>query len=244
MMNGGKAVGDITSFLAILFGSKRKDSDYRYSGRTVPESRQDFKHELGELINHLYNFTCIGAWVPFNEGWGQFDANAITAWMKTYDPTRLIDHASGWFDQGGGDFRSLHVYFKKLPRRKPEKSRAVVLSEFGGYSLKIAGHLWNPKAEFGYRKYQSPEQLTTAYLELLEKQLEPWIDKGLSAAIYTQTTDVEIEVNGYITYDREVEKMDFARLRQAHLQLLKRSQSQEQENSLMWNPGPGSNPIP
>jgi hypothetical protein len=224
MINGGKAVGDVTSFLAILFGSKRKDSNYRYSGRAAAESRQDFKRELGELVDHLHNFTCIGAWVPFNEGWGQFDANAIADWLKLVDPTRLIDHASGWSDQGGGDFISQHVYFKDLPHTKSEKNRAVVVSEFGGYSLKVPGHLWNPEVEFGYRKYQTREDLTNAYLELLEQQLKPWIEAGLSAAIYTQTTDVEIEVNGYVTYDREVEKMDFEKLQEAHQQLLKVSQ--------------------
>ncbi len=91
-----------------------------------------------------------------------------------------------------------------------------MLSEFGGYSLKIDSHLWNPAAEFGYKKFATREALTEAYLALLEDELKPCIEAGLSAAIYTQTTDVEIEVNGYVTYDRPVEKMDFARLRQAH----------------------------
>jgi hypothetical protein len=127
-----------------------------------------------------------------------------------------VDAASGWFDQGGGDCKSLHVYFKKLPCNKPEKERAVVVSEFGGYSLNLPGHLWNPTAEFGYRKYRSREELTTAYLALLEKELKPWIERGLSAAIYTQTTDVEIEINGYLSYDREIEKMDFDKLKEMH----------------------------
>jgi len=159
--------------------------------------------------------------VPFNESWGQFDAKAIAKWLHAYDPTRPVDHASGWFDQGGGDCRSLHVYFKKLPRDKPKKRRALVLSEFGGYSLKLDGHLWNPSAEFGYRKFHSREELTAAYLELLERELKPWIARGLSAAVYTQTTDVEIEINGYLTYDREVEKMDFRQLQEAHESLLR-----------------------
>ncbi len=130
-----------------------------------------------------------------------------------------MDAASGWFDQGGGDCKSLHVYFKKLPGDRPEKERAVVVSEFGGYSLKAPGHQWNPDIEFGYRKYRSREELTAAYLELLEKELKPWIERGLSAAVYTQTTDVEIEINGYLSYDREVEKMDFDLLREMHTSL-------------------------
>ncbi len=157
MVNGGASVGEITSFLAILFGSRKRDHNYRYAGRSNENSRQDFCEELKGLVNHLHNFTCIGMWVPFNEGWGQFDANRTAGWLKKYDPSRPVDHASGWFDQGGGDCRSLHVYFKKVPIIKPEKERAAVLSEFGGYSLKIENHLWNPQAEFGYKKFASRE---------------------------------------------------------------------------------------
>ena len=216
MPNGGKAVGDTTSLLAILFGSRRRDNHYRKAGREQAESRQDFQDELKAMVDHLYHFPCIAVWVPFNEGWGQFDAKRYAEWLSSYDPTRLVDHASGWFEQGGGDLRSLHVYFKKLPRFAPEKARAVVVSEFGGYSLKIPQHTWDPASVFGYRKFTSPEELTTAYVALLENQLKPWIQAGLSAAIYTQAVDVEIEENGYMTYDREVEKMDFARLKILH----------------------------
>ncbi|MCU0487008.1 MAG: hypothetical protein MUC85_12965 [Anaerolineales bacterium] len=219
MPNGAKPVGDLPSLWANLFGARREDHNYRLSGRSDPASRQDFLRELHEMVDHLYNFTCIGLWVPFNEGWGQFDAKATAEWLADYDPTRPVDHASGWYDQGGGDCKSLHVYFKALPVVKPEKKRPVVLSEFGGYALKLEGHLWNPGAEFGYRKFDSQEALTQAYLELLQKQLEPWIAAGLSAAIYTQTTDVEIELNGYLTYDRAVAKMDFARVMNAHQRL-------------------------
>ena len=216
MPNGAREVKELPSLLAILFGTRRKDANYRAAGRGDPAARQDFQRELREMVDHLHNFTCIGMWVPFNEGWGQFDAKAAAEWLSAYDPTRPVDHASGWYDQGGGDCKSLHVYFKALPVIKPEKKRAAVLSEFGGYALKLEGHLWNPQAEFGYRKYASSEALTEAYLGLLENQLKPWIAAGLSAAIYTQTTDVEIEVNGYLTYDRGVEKMDFGRVRTAH----------------------------
>lgn len=222
MPNGAKEVGELPSLLSILFGSRRKDHSYRQAGRADPESRQDFRGELQEMVDHLSNFACIGMWVPFNEGWGQFDARATAEWLAYYDPTRPVDHASGWYDQGGGDCKSLHVYFKALPVVKPEKKRAMVLSEFGGYALKLEGHLWNPAVEFGYRKYATREALTEAYLELLETQLKPWLAAGLSAAIYTQTTDVEIEVNGYMSYDRAVEKMDFARLRAAHEELFVR----------------------
>jgi len=220
MPNGAKPVGDVHSFLAILFGSRRRDHNYRYAGRADAEGRDDFRRELQEMVEALYHFPCIAMWVPFNEGWGQFDARIIAGWLKQYDPTRLVDHASGWYDQGAGDCRSLHVYFKALPHNRPPKGRALVLSEFGGYALRLAGHIWNPSAEFGYRKVTSPAELTEAYLDLLENQLKPWIEAGLSAAVYTQTTDVEIELNGYLSYDRDVEKIDFERLRAKHRELL------------------------
>ena len=221
MVSGAKAVGDLPSVSAILLGYNRPDDqDYAYAGREEPASRQNFRTELEEMVEHLYNFPCIGVWVPFNEGWGQFDANEIASWLRQQDPTRLIDHASGWFDQGGGDFKSLHVYFKALPRLKPEKERAAVISEFGGYSLKLPEHAWDAEAQFGYRKFNSPEALTGSYLRLLHKELQPLVAEGLSAAIYTQTTDVEIEMNGFITYDREALKMDLEKIASVHKELI------------------------
>jgi beta-galactosidase/beta-glucuronidase len=220
MPNGAKAVSETVSILTMVFSSHRRDRNYRYSGREKTVSRHDFMRELQEMVDHLYNVPCIGVWVPFNEGWGQFDASHIARWLAKHDPTRLVDHASGWFDQKGGDCKSIHMYKLRLPLVKPETRRAVVLSEFGGYSLKVINHLWNPEAEFGYKKFDTVQALTDAYLDLLETQLKPWIKAGLSAAIYTQTTDVESEVNGFMTYDRQVEKMDFSRLRQAHQELL------------------------
>jgi len=221
MINGAKAVGNIKSFLTILFGSKRRDDkNLRTSGRHVYDSRYDYMRELREVVEHLYNFTCIGMWVPFNEGWGQFDARATAEWLKLYDPTRPIDHASGWFDQGGGDCHSLHVYFKSLPKLKPDEKRAAILSEFGGYSLKHEGHLWNCDKNFGYKKFKTSDNLTEAYISLLEKQLMPLIEQGLSGAVYTQLADVEIETNGFVSYDRAIMKMDVSRVREVHEKLL------------------------
>jgi hypothetical protein len=159
-------------------------------------------------------------WVPFNEAWGQFDARAAAKWLHEYDPSRPVDHASGWFDQGGGDCKSLHSYFQKLKVRRPRRRRALLLSEFGGYSLKVDGHLWDPDVDFGFKKFDTPEALTDAYVALIEDELKPWADAGLSAAVYTQTTDVEVEVNGYVTYDRAVEKMDFEKVRAAHKKMV------------------------
>ncbi len=106
------------------------------------------------MVDHLYNIPSIAVWVPFNESWGQFHANETASWLKKYDPTRLVDHASGWFDQGGGDFQSRHIYFKKLFRPKPDQ-RAFIISEFGGYSLIVPDHLWEEDKKFGYRFYET-----------------------------------------------------------------------------------------
>jgi beta-galactosidase/beta-glucuronidase len=225
MVSGGRAQNEWEAILSLVFNPRRRnDRAYRRFGRENAASRADFRRELGEMIDALHNFACIGVWVPFNEGWGQFEAKAVGEWVRSYDPTRLVDHASGWFDQGGGDFISRHIYNLALKPVPPKEGRAMVLTEFGGYSLKVNGHLWNPSGEFGYKKFATPAALTEAYIHLLENELQPWVDAGLSAAIYTQTTDVEIEVNGYVTYDREVEKMDFVKVGAAHRGLWKQGQ--------------------
>lgn len=221
MPNGGKIDGMLVAVLTQVFGFYRKDTRWlgRF-GREDEDNRLEFREELQEMVDHLYNAPCIAVWVPFNESWGQFHAHHISEWLKAYDPTRLVDHASGWFDQGSGDFSSKHIYFKKLKAPKAD-GRAFALSEFGGYSLKAPGHMWDEDKKFGYRFYNSAQELTEAYLALLRDELEPLIPQGLSAAIYTQTTDVEIEINGFLTYDRKVEKMDSQALRSAHQKLMK-----------------------
>ncbi|MEA3440013.1 MAG: glycoside hydrolase family 2 TIM barrel-domain containing protein [Chloroflexota bacterium] len=222
MPNGGKVISDLYAIWVMLTGTGERRDDHWYwrAGRGEASSREDFRRELREMVDHLHNFACIGMWVPFNEGWGQFDAADVADWLKTYDPTRPVDHASGWFDQGGADFRSLHVYFKALKPEAPTEQRGVILSEFGGYTLKMDDHIWHPEANFGFRKFATSEELTDAYLDLLEGQLKPWIEQGLSAAVYTQTVDVEIEVNGFLTYDREVIKVDAERVAATHRELL------------------------
>jgi len=219
MPNGGLIDGSLVATLSMLFGFHRNDTvRLNRFGRADAENRKEFEGELQGMIDHLYNAACIAVWVPFNESWGQFQANKIGNWVKSYDPSRLVDHASGWFDQGGGDFISKHIYFKKLKAPKKDE-RSFALTEFGGYSLKVPGHLWDADKKFGYRFYDSPGALTDAYVKLLSDELMPLIQRGLAAAIYTQTTDVEIEINGYLTYDRKVEKMDLETLRAAHRDL-------------------------
>ena len=168
---------------------------------------RNYRAELQDMVDHLYNIPSIAVWVPFNESWGQFHANETASWLKILDPTRLVDHASGWFDQGGGDFQSRHIYFKKRFRPKPDK-RAFIISEFGGYSLIVPDHLWEETRNLATVFMRPKTALTTGYINLLEKELMPLIPEGLAAAVYTETTDVEIEINGYLTYDRKVEKMD------------------------------------
>ena len=224
MPNGGRAQTGLEATLSMAFNPRHRDNfALRRFGREKVASREDYRRELSELIDALYNFTCIGVWVPFNEGWGQFDAKATSEWLSSYDPSRLVDHASGWYDQGSGNFTSRHIYALALKPIPPEKDRALALTEYGGYSLKVEGHLWNPDAEYGYKKFTTSEALTDAYLNLLNTELKPWIDAGLSAAIYTQTTDVEVEVNGYVTYDRAVEKMDFEKVTEVHKKLIESS---------------------
>ncbi len=221
MPNGGLIDGEVVAVLTMALGFHRNDTR-RLSrfGRQDEANRAEYRAELHELIDTLYNAPCIAVWVPFNESWGQFQANAIAEWVKAYDPTRLVDHASGWFDQGGGDFKSKHIYSVKL-RAPRQNKRAFIISEFGGYSLKTPGHVWDENKKFGYRFYDTPAALTAAYLKLLNDELKPLIPQGLAAAIYTETTDVEIEINGYLTYDRKIEKMDAEILRRTHKELIK-----------------------
>jgi beta-galactosidase/beta-glucuronidase len=217
MPNGGKPVGGLISILALLFNTSVDDRKrLRQAGRLAPENREQFRRELKGMIDWLYNAPCIGMWVPFNEAWGQFNAHEFSEWVKEYDPTRPVDHASGWFDQGAGDFQSLHVYFRALKMPKLDPKRAFILSEFGGYSLMLKDNAWNHKKKFGYRFFDSGAELTEAYVSLIQEQLRPLISQGLAGAVYTQTTDVEIEINGYLTYDRETEKMDVEKLIEVH----------------------------
>ncbi len=223
MISGGISPKPIWFLFAQMFEHLKDTHAYWRLGRGQPENRQQFRQEYQEMIDALFNVVSIAIWGPFNEGWGQFDAAAIFQWTKSYDPSRLVDHASGWFDQGTGDFKSKHIYFKPLPAPPVEQHRALVLSEFGGYSLNIPEHAWRPDKEFGYKKFPDNDALTEGYLSLLQKELIPWIRKGLSAAVYTQTTDVETEVNGFLTYDRKAVKMDLEKIHQAHQALYEAS---------------------
>jgi hypothetical protein len=170
------------------------------------ESEDQYRLELQELIKEHLNHPSIVVWVPFNEGWGQFKTAEIVDFIRGLDSTRLIDPASGWTDRKVGDIRDIHEYpGPAMP--EPEKSRAIVLGEFGGLGLPVEGHTWQAKDNWGYRSFEDRDKLFEAYTGLIDK-LMPMVGKGLSAAVYTQTTDVEVEVNGLMTYDRAMIKME------------------------------------
>ena len=196
-----------------------RDSHYALFSRKDPEGREEYYRELKETVKHLYNHPSIVAWVPFNEGWGQFDARKATAMIRHLDPGRLIDEASGWFDQGGGDMYSIHNYFRKL-RVKPQKDRVVALTECGGYSLHLSEYSYCEE-EYGYRKYSSIKDLTEGIVGLWHKELIPNVRRGLSAVVYTQVTDVEDEVNGLLTYDREIVKVQEDMIRTINQEIVK-----------------------
>lgn len=210
MVSGGARLNNFVAGLLPNINIHIRDNKYKTFNRQDPEKREEFKRELFETTDNLYNCVSICCWTPFNEGWGQFDAREIALELKKRDPSRFVDHASGWHDQGGPDFKSVHKYI--LPVRAPTKrgaaGRPFVLSEYGGYSRKINGRMWDPRRSFGYATFGSKEKLSRAYRVLHEKQIVPLIKKGLCATVYTQVSDVELEVNGIYTYDREELKFD------------------------------------
>ena len=186
------------------FHIRMTDRTYGLLGRKEEKGRQQFVEEMKETIRLLWNHPSIVTWVLFNEGWGQFDAKEVTRLAREMDPSRLIDQASGWFDQGGGDFRSIHNYFFKLRFWREERVQA--LTEFGGFCWRCREHSMSGKV-YGYRIYGSKKELSAGYGQLM-KEVASHIGEGLSVTIYTQLSDVEEEVNGIYTYDREILKID------------------------------------
>ena len=186
-----------------------RDDRYAVFGRTDSHGRDEFRREVRATVELLRNTTSVVCWVPFNEGWGQFDARSIAAEVADLDPTRVVDHASGWHDQGAGDVWSLHVYQRRFrpPKRTPGESRVLALTEYGGYDLTIPNHTWGPE-HMGYKHFETREGLAAAFERLHDDELVPAMVDGLSATVYTQLSDVEDEVNGLLTYDREVLKID------------------------------------
>nr|WP_231706426.1 sugar-binding domain-containing protein [Arthrobacter sp. zg-Y40] len=222
LVNGGSTYRNSVIRPPAAGAPHRSDDAYLVFGRDDEQGRQEFLAELRGTVELLQNAVSLAVWVPFNEGWGQFDANAAAHLLRRLDPTRTIDHASGWHDQGGGDLKSVHVYVVPFRLRKGwlRGGRAVVLSEYGGYSLRIPGHTFNAK-EHGYRSFRSRAALKRAYRLLMLRQIEPAVARGLAATVYTQLTDVEDEDNGLLTYDRAVLKIDAGTVRELNARLIR-----------------------
>lgn len=175
-------------------------------------SEANFRKEWREIMDYLYSYPSIAVWVPFNEAWGQFKTVEITQWTQNYDPSRLVNSASGGNFFACGDIVDLHNY--PAPEMYLyDATRANVLGEYGGIGYVVEGHLWEPNRNWGYIQYNSSEAVTNEYVKYAEMLLD-FIRRGFTAAIYTQTTDVEVEVNGIMTYDRKVVKMDEARIKE------------------------------
>ena len=192
----------------LLTEEKNINSDHQYKkfARNNVEGRKSALQEFKDTINYLYNSPCIALWTIFNEGWGQFDAKEVYDEVSKLDSTRLYDHASGWHDQGVSDVKSYHVYFKNFKPKKDKFNRAIILSEFGGFLHPIEGHKQDGKKT--YHSFKSKEDWLKRYKKSIEIDVLKNIPKGLSASIYTQLSDVEDELNGFTTFDREVIKIE------------------------------------
>ena len=218
-INGGGKYSPLRIMLAPFFNLRLKDGNYK-SMRRSEASRKQFYKEAYATVDALYNCVSLCLWTPFNEAWGQFDALKTWGMMKAYDPTRLYDHASGWQDMGGGDVCSKHIYFRKA-KMKNDGKRVLALTEFGGYSLAVEGHVFSAK-KFGYKTFKSAAALEVAYEKLYDTEILPQIEsQGLCGTVYTELTDIEDEVNGLFTFDR-VLKVDGEKIKKINADLYKR----------------------
>ncbi|MFS2190458.1 glycoside hydrolase family 2 protein [Mucilaginibacter sp. Mucisp84] len=201
-----------------------------YQNEDTTKNRKVYRKELKAIIDDHYNSPSIITWVPFNENWGAFDVKSITKWVKQYDPSRLVNGNSGfnnnpsyqkpYGDPGNGDYVDTHIYVGPYGASVPDARRAASLGEFGGVGLFVRGHMW-PVQNDAYDYEPTKARLTDRYAFLLDEVEQLMKYKGLSVAIYTQTTDVEHEVNGVLTYDRAVEKMEFERVKEVNQAVIK-----------------------
>lgn len=209
MVNGGRELKSwYVTYLATVLSHLHihpKDCTRRLLGRQDKAGREQFVKEMKETMSLLYNHPSIVTWVIFNEAWGQFDAKKVTEIAQKEDTTRLFDQASGWFDQGGGDYDSIHEYF--LPLKVKAKERVVALTEYGGYAWHEDEHS-ACENDYGYKTFHSRAELTEGFGKLVKRDVISNIKRGLCVSIYTQVSDVEEEVNGIYTYDREILKFD------------------------------------
>ncbi len=206
-----KFVVQYAPFLGFNFDDGTKN--YALHGRKSKPGREAFLRDAKRTVDLLYNAVSLSVWVPFNEGWGQFDAANMCEMVRKMDSTRQVDHASGYFDRGAGDFHSYHIYYRRFrPKKDKYPGRVLGLTEFGGYSLPTPGHMVSDTL-FGYRVFQSKQDLQGALNELYKRDVLRNISKGLGALVYTQVSDVEDEINGLFTYDRKEIKVDIPFMR-------------------------------
>lgn len=230
MPSGGKMVEKINGPTTNKRGDKKYYTNLQHVGRTdgdlnknINESIQ-FETELRKMINIHYNSPSIVVWVPFNEGWGQYDTCRISDLVKALDSSRLVIPTSGWSLRNCGDIYDIHTYDVDLKKPPYHQDRATVIGEYGGIGLPIKKNLWNPNTiNWGYQTYNSQKELIESYEYKFNQILKMKEMHGLSGAVYTQTTDVEGEVNGLLTYDREVIKIPTEILKNLHSPLYKES---------------------
>lgn len=214
VVNGGGRYRDLTTKRPARHPVWIPDRLHRIFERRDAAGREEFRREVRETVELLRNTVCVAVWTPFNEGWGQFEANAIARRVAALDPTRQVNHASGWVDQGGGDIRSFHAYLRPFTMPTPRRwarpwrrdPRVIALTEYGGFSMRVEDHDWSSR-EFGYRHFDDAESLADGFVELHQPLLDA-VREGLSATVYTQLSDVEDELNGLLTWDRDVLKID------------------------------------
>ncbi len=210
MVNGGGSYRHMVTTAPATRRVRVSDRWHALFRRDDADGRAEFRREVQDTVGLLRNVVSLAVWTPFNEGWGQFDANAVAREVATLDSTRQVNHVSGWVDQGGGDIWSFHRYLRpfRMPRRGWGRRgrRVVALTEYGGHSMRVEGHDWSAR-EFGYRHVENSAALTAGFVELHEPLLDA-VREGLGALAYTQLSDVEDELNGLLTWDREVLKID------------------------------------
>ena len=214
--------------LPTLFPGYQKRSDKRMHGNAA--HRQRFLEAMEETVNQLKNHPCICYWTIFNEGWGQFDADKVYEQLKKLDDTRFVDSTSGWFRQKQSDVDSRHVYFRKV-NLEGDGRRPLIVSEFGGRTWRVEGHVFNPEKIYGYGGCKTREELNDAIVRLYMDDVLPCVKKGLCGAVYTQLSDVEDEINGLVTYDRKVVKLDPERMGPVAEALQQAIQEKEVANS-------------
>ena len=203
MVNNGDYSFFRDTALPTVCVQKLRDKNFHRDEAT----RQRFLQAMKETVQQLKNHPSILYWTIFNEGWGQFDADSVYERTRALDDSRIIDATSGWFRRKKSDVDSRHIYFGPWSQLKAS-DRPLVLSEFGGYACPIEGHIFNPDKAYGYKACPSVEDFRTQIAALYRKRILPVVKKGLCAAIMTQVSDVEDEINGFLTYDRAVCKGD------------------------------------